>query len=148
MHSCHAHSHVDTTTTQTLDETLFTAEHSLHHAVANDRLDRVEAILARGRDLDETDASGWAAILYTRSSAVLRVLLAAGADASVVTPAGRRTLLHRAVILPGDAGHAMVGLLLRHGLVDREDADGVTAHQLAEKLGKSRLAALLEADQS
>lgn len=147
MHDCLQHGETSSSTTQTLDETFFTAERSLHHAVAEDSLDRVRRILSssRGR-IDETDGSGWTAVLYARSSAMLRLLADAGADLNAVTPAGQRSLLHRCVFLVEDEAVHMIPFLLERKISDKDDADGLTAHQLAQKHGKTRLAALLDPD--
>ena len=141
MHAC---DHQADGTTQTLDETLFTARHSLHHAAANDQLGRASLILARSKtEIRERDTAGYEAVLYVRSCAMLKLLDAAGADLAVVTPAGRRSLLHRTVVLGGDDAVDMIRLLLERGITDREDADGITALQLAQTHGKAQLVDLL-----
>ncbi len=93
----------------------------LMQAVQDNQADRVRTLIAQGADVDELDANGDAPLIiaaYSGYTGILRLLLEAGADVSVVDPGMKATALHAAAY----AGHAGAAkLLIEHGIdVDKQ----------------------------
>ncbi len=98
-------------------------------AVKADDLDSVESLLSGGAEVNQADGQGdWPLIMaaYLGHVAVLRSLLAAGADLTVLDPGMKATALHAAAY----AGRAEAcQLLIEHGVeLDRQGPfNGYTA---------------------
>ncbi len=101
----------------------------LMQAVQDNHADRVRKLIAQGADVDERDANGDAPLIiaaYKGYTNILRLLLEAGADVSVVDPGMKATALHAAAY----AGHADAAkLLIDHGIdIDKQGPyNGYTA---------------------
>ncbi len=102
---------------------------ALMQAVQDNQVDRVRRLIAQGANVDELDANGDAPLIiaaYKGYTDILRLLLEAGADVSVVDPGMKATALHAAAY----AGHADAAkLLIDHGIdIDKQGPyNGYTA---------------------
>lgn len=102
---------------------------ALMRAVRSNDIAAAERIVSEGASVDEKDGNGDAPLImaaYLGHSAIVRLLLEAGADVAVVDPNMRATALHAAAY----AGHAEAAqLLIDHGIdIDRQGpVNGYTA---------------------
>lgn len=89
---------------------------ALMKAVKGNDVAAAKRLVAAGADVDETDANGDAPLIiaaYRGHTEIVALLLAAGADVTVVDPGMRATALHAAAY----AGHADAAkLLIEYGI--------------------------------
>lgn len=103
----------------------------------------VEALLAKGA---KVDGPGWTALHYAASvgdDAIVRLLLARGAKVDAVSPL--KSGAYTPMMLAAREGHDGTALLLiAHGADrGRQNSEGLTAVQIAERAGKPRVAATI-----
>jgi TonB family protein len=93
--------------------------------VARNKVDRVKELIASGADLEETDASGWSALMYaagSSNSTALQLLLKAGADPN------QRSLRGDTALMASCASGSWDDDLVRAGAeVNAQNKDGQTA---------------------
>ncbi|KAJ8609072.1 hypothetical protein MRB53_039341 [Persea americana] len=115
-------SHHASTASQSLEEVDFLSSQSLHKAVIDGDIRRIKRILtSHPEKVNHLDSAGYTALLYARTKDVASILIEHGADLQAVTPAGRRSLLHKSV---ATGNHELVEFLQSRGMKDTLDIDG------------------------
>jgi ankyrin repeat protein len=109
----------------------------LHYAAANGDVNEVRRLLAEGADPGTADAVGFTPLHFAAQEqhpAVVEVLLAAGADLRATDRWGN-TPLWRAVFTAHGDGSTATSLLAAGADPDVMNSTGISARQLAERMG-------------
>jgi len=117
----------------------------LFAAAATGKLDRVEALLAQGLDVNgklETDRTALMAASFNGNLRIVKALLAYGADVNLADKLGSTALTD--AVMFGNAD--IVGVLIAAGAnVNAADSQSVKILDKAKKLGRENIVKLLEA---
>jgi hypothetical protein len=103
-------------------------------AAANDKEDKLKALIDAGVDVKEVDASGWSALMYASGASSdfpVQMLLKAGADPNQSSPHGDTPLMFAA--LSGDWNEDLVKAGAR---VNAQNKDGRTALMILSTRGE------------
>lgn len=117
---------------------------AIYLAARDGHLDKVQALIANGADINAVNAQGRSALMsavYVRNRRIIRQLLMEGADVNTVDALGKTALIIAATT--GDLD--IVQMLLDAGAdVSIEDKSKNTALTIAEKRKNKKLTKLLE----
>lgn len=119
-------------------------ETDLMRVAAKGETDTVQALLAKGADINAKDKDGWTALIHAAAEGqidTVKALLAKGADVNVKANDGRTALMHAV-----SRGHitAVRTLLTKGADVNARDKAGKTALSLAETFNLTEILKLLK----
>lgn len=125
---------------------------ALHRAATRGHVDVLTLLIDSGAEIDATEDRGETPLMYAAAQgqyAAGAVLIEAGADVNARDEAGYTPLVHALLIRAGDYNQRLelIRLLISSGTdLDRQDAEGKTAVELAEEIGHDpELIAILQA---